>query len=87
MAIAGIGIRQSQEFHARADPVYTRENPARSSGDASSSTTETIASRAMYCRNEFDELRSAHAVGAGGTLWQHGIAHVDLTVIPPRTPR
>jgi hypothetical protein len=33
-------------------PVYTRENPARRSGDTSFSTTETLASRVMYCRPE-----------------------------------
>jgi hypothetical protein len=52
MAIAGVGIRQSREFMRVLTPVYTRENPARRSGDTSFSTTETIASRVMYCRPE-----------------------------------
>jgi hypothetical protein len=52
MAIAGAEIRQSREFHARADSRLDRENPARRSGGASSSTTGTLPSWTMYCRPE-----------------------------------
>jgi hypothetical protein len=52
MAIAGVRIDKVGNFMGVPSPVYPRENPARSKGDASSSATATTPSRTMDCGPE-----------------------------------